>query len=91
MFRATIRPDSERALCVSGEVVPYDLQVLRDHVLARCGRGARVEVRLASGLHAALRRALGDLDRRGIELVIHTGQTACLPPGPSGTYADVFR
>ncbi len=71
MFRATIRPDSsERPLRVSGEVVPYDLQVLRDHVLARCGRGARVEVRLASGLHATLREALGDLGRRGIELVI---------------------
>lgn len=70
MFRATIQPDSARPLCVSGEVVPYDLQVLRDHVLARCRRGARVEVRLASGLHAAFRRALGDLDRRGIELVL---------------------
>jgi hypothetical protein len=71
MFHATILPDSERPFRVSGEVVPYDLEVLRDHVLARCGRGMRVEVRLASGLHATLRRALGDLDRRGIELVIH--------------------
>jgi hypothetical protein len=71
MFRATICPGSERPLCVSGEVVPYDLQVIRDHVLARCGRGARVEVRLASGLHAAFRHALRGLGRRGIELVIH--------------------
>jgi hypothetical protein len=70
MFHATIRPDAERLLRVSGEVVPYDLQVLREHVLARCRRGARVEVRLPSRLHATLRAALADLDRRGIELIV---------------------
>jgi hypothetical protein len=72
MFHATIRPDAERLLRVSGEVVPYDLQVLREHVLARCRRGARVEVRLPSRLHATLRAALADLERRGIELVVQS-------------------
>ena len=70
MFHATIRPDADRLLRVSGEVVPYDLQVLREHVLARCRRGARVEVRLPTRQHETLRAALADLDRRGIELIV---------------------
>ena len=72
MFHATIRSDSQDPMCVSGEVLPYDLQLLREHVLARGGRGTRVEVRLAPALRAAFLRALSDLGRRGVELVVES-------------------
>jgi hypothetical protein len=72
MFHATIRSDSQGPLRVSGEVAPYDLQVLREHVLARRGRGTRVEIRLAPALREALLRALSDLGRRGVELVVES-------------------
>ena len=70
MFHATIRSDAHEPLRVSGEASPYNLQVLRDHVLARRGPGTRVEVRIAPPLHAAIRRALRDLDRCGVLLVL---------------------
>jgi hypothetical protein len=44
--------------------------MLRDHVLARRGPGTRVEVRTASPLHAVIRRALRNLEARGIVLVL---------------------
>ena len=69
MFHATIRSGSEEPLRLSGEVVPYDLQVLREHVLARRAR-TRVEVRLAPALRPAFLHALRDLGRRGVELVL---------------------
>jgi len=70
MFHATIRSGSEEPLRLSGEVVPYDLQVLREHVLARRARRTRVEVRLAPALRPAFLHALRDLGRRGVELVL---------------------
>ena len=72
MFHATIRTDAQEPLRLTGEVVPYDLQVLREHVLARGGRGTRVEVRLAPALRPALVRALRDLGRRGVVLVVES-------------------
>ena len=71
MFRATIRAGSEEPLRLSGDVVPYDLQVLREHVLAR-GLPTRLEVRLAPALRPAFLRAVRDLGRRGIELVFRS-------------------
>ncbi|TMA65278.1 MAG: hypothetical protein E6J68_07905 [Deltaproteobacteria bacterium] len=70
MFHATIRSGSEEPLRLSGEVVPYDLQVLREHVLARRAQRTLVEVRLAPALRPAFLRALNDLGRRGVELVL---------------------
>jgi hypothetical protein len=70
MFHATIRSDAQEPLRLSGEVSPYNLQMLRDHVLARRGTGTRVEIRIASRMHASIRRALRDLDRRGVLLVL---------------------
>jgi hypothetical protein len=69
MFHATIRSDAREPFRLSGEASPYNLQVLRDH-LARSRPGTRVEIRIASALHAAIRRALGNLERRGVELVL---------------------
>ncbi len=70
MFRATIHvPDQER-FHLSGQVVPYDLELLRQHVLARRRRGMRVEVRLAPALRPAFLRGLHGLAARGIELVL---------------------
>ena len=68
MFHATIRTDTHEAFRLTGQVVPYDLAVLREHVLARAGRGTRVEVRLPVALQPALLRALRHIGRRGIEL-----------------------
>jgi len=70
MFHATILRDAGCSLRVSGEVVPYDLQVLREHVFARGTRARRLEVRLPASLHAAFVRALRDIEQRGIELVL---------------------
>ena len=70
MFHATISSDAHQPFRLSGQVVPYDLQVLRDHVLARAARGTRVEVRFPPALRATLERALRDLARRGIDLVL---------------------
>jgi len=69
VFHATIHGGSD-PMHVSGEVVPYDLEVLREHVLSRGGRGTRVEVRLPPGLRGELLKALRDLGRRGIDLVV---------------------
>jgi hypothetical protein len=70
MFHATISSESRGPLRFSGQIVPYDLQVLREHVLARRGRNTRVEVRLAPAEHQTLLRALGDIERRGVVLVL---------------------
>jgi len=70
MFEATIHNDADQPFRLSGEVVPYDLQVLREHVLARARRGTRVEVRFPAALRPALERALRDLSRRGVELIL---------------------
>ena len=73
MFHAVIRSETQEPLRLCGEASPYNLQVLRDHVLARRAPGTRVEVRLAvPALESVLRRALRDLDRRGVTLVVHT-------------------
>jgi hypothetical protein len=70
MFHATIRSDAQEAFRVSGEASPYNLQLLRDHVLARRRPGTRVEIRTPPPLHGAIRRALRNLDRRGVVLVL---------------------
>jgi hypothetical protein len=70
MFHATVHPDAGPPFRLSGQVVPYDLQVLREHVLARIGRATRVEVRSAPAHRPAVARALQDLERRGIEVVL---------------------
>ena len=70
MFHAVIRTPTRGPLRISGEVVPYDLQVLREHIIARRGRGTRVEVRLASARVPALLHALRGLDALGVELVL---------------------
>ena len=72
MFRATIRAGSEEPLRLSGDVVPYDLQVLREHVLARRGLPTRLEVCLAPALRPVFLHAVRDLGRRGIELVFRS-------------------
>jgi hypothetical protein len=72
MFHATISSETQGPLRLSGEVTPYDLELLREHALARGGRGTRVEVRLAPALREALVRALSDLGRRGVELVVES-------------------
>ena len=75
MFRAVITaddPTNPPALEVSGEVTPYDLQVLREHLL-QIGRrrGAlQVALRAARDKHAGIQARLGDLDRRGIHLIL---------------------
>jgi hypothetical protein len=69
MFHATIRSDEHGPLRLSGEVSPYNLQTLRDHLVRR-GPGTRVEVLAAPRDHSTLRRALGGLDRRGVVLVV---------------------
>jgi hypothetical protein len=70
MFHAVIRTDSHEPLRVCGDVVPYDLEVLREHVLARAGRRTRVEVSLPEALRPLLLRALRDVSRRGVELIL---------------------
>jgi hypothetical protein len=86
MFRAVIRRDDEQ-VCFSGEASPYNLQILRDHVLARRGPGTRVEVRFASPASASLvRRALRDLDRDGVTVIVGTPDLPALPsPPPPGS------
>jgi hypothetical protein len=66
MFHATIHDDGRAAFCVSGRVAPYDLEVLREHVVARLRSGLRVEVRLPAALHPLVDRALRDVARRGV-------------------------
>jgi hypothetical protein len=70
MFHATISTAHSEPFRLSGQVVPYDLQVLREHVLARRARDTRVEVRLAPAEHRTLLAALGDIERRGVVLVL---------------------
>jgi hypothetical protein len=69
VFHATIHGGSD-PIHMTGQVVPYDLEVLRQHALSRGGRGTRVEVRLAPGFRAQFLRALRDLSRRGVDLVV---------------------
>lgn len=70
MFHATIHSGAKEPFRLSGQVVPYDLEVLREHVLARRVRGMRVEVRLAPALRTAFLEAFCDFGRRGIELIV---------------------
>jgi hypothetical protein len=72
MFHAIITSETRNPLRLSGEVAPYDLQVLREHVLARCRRGTRVRIKLAPAFQEALLRALSDLGKRGVELVLES-------------------
>ncbi|HZP39935.1 MAG TPA: hypothetical protein VFD84_00325 [Candidatus Binatia bacterium] len=69
MFHAVIHRERDR-LRLSGRVVPYDVQLLREHLLARRGPATRVEVRLPPPLRRAFLSALGDVERRGVTLTI---------------------
>ena len=69
MFHAVIRSDTQEPLRLCGEASPYNLQVLRDHLVRR-GRGTRVELRLAGAYRPALERVLRDLDRLGVVVVV---------------------
>ena len=69
MFHAVIRSDTQEPLRLCGEASPYNLQVLRDHLVRR-GRGTRVELRLASTFRPALERVLRDLDRFGVLVIV---------------------
>ena len=70
VFHATIHKQARGPYHVSGKVVPYDLENLRQAVLARGGRGTRVEVRLSPHLRPAFLAALQDLERRGVDLIL---------------------
>ncbi len=71
MFHATIDTGAAVPLRLSGQVVPYDLEVLREHLLARRARVTRVDVRVAAADQDAFLRGLGDVGRRGVEVVFH--------------------
>ena len=69
MFHAVIRSDAQEPLRLCGDPSPYNLQVLRDHLVRR-GPGTRVEVRLANAFRPTLDRVLRDLDRFGVVVVV---------------------
>jgi hypothetical protein len=58
------------AVEVSGDAVPYDLQILREQLLQlRCRRGAvTVRVRAPFASQPWIRAQLADLDRHGVTL-----------------------
>ena len=70
MFHAVIHSPAKGPLRLSGNVEPYDLQCLREHILARRGHGTRVEIRLKSEPVRAVLRALRGLDVLGVELLV---------------------
>jgi hypothetical protein len=70
MFHAAIHCATAQPLLLSGPVAPYELQLLREQVLARAGRRTRVEIRCPEALHQAFVRVLGNLERRGVELIL---------------------
>jgi hypothetical protein len=74
MFRAVIAPldsSTQPAIEVSGEVTPYNLQVLREHLLQLSRRrgGVRVALRTKREKQPGIQAELRDLDRRGVNLV----------------------
>ena len=71
MFHATIDTGAAVPLRLSGHVVPYDLEVLREHLLASRARVTRVDVRVTPADQDAFLAALRDVGRRGVELVVH--------------------
>jgi hypothetical protein len=75
MFYARITPEDGpegAAIELSGEVVPYDLEMLREHLLQmRCRRGSlHVYLRAAVETHPRIRARLSDLGQQGINLVL---------------------
>jgi hypothetical protein len=71
VFHATIHRGADDPFHVTGQVTPYDLEVLREH-LSRTGRQTRVRVRLAAGHRPAFLRALRGLEQRGIEFLLES-------------------
>jgi hypothetical protein len=69
MFHATIRSAEQESLRFSGELSPYNVQLLRDYA-ARRRPGTRVEVRVASALQPGVRRVLAKLEQRGIRVIL---------------------
>ena len=75
MFYAWITPENGlegAGIELSGEVVPYDLETLREHLLQmRCRRGClHVYLRAAVESHPRIRAKLSDLGQQGINLVL---------------------
>ena len=73
MFHATIHEGDTKPFCVSGHVTPYDLEMLRDQVVARLRGGVRVEVRLPATFHRLVDRAFRDVARRGVVVDVLEG------------------
>lgn len=76
MFRAMITSAADiedGAVAVSGDAAPYDLQLLREHLLQMCRRrGAlQVDFHAAADTQPRIRAHLGDLGRHGVTLVFH--------------------
>jgi hypothetical protein len=74
MFRAVIAPrdsSTEPVIEVSGEVTPYNLQVLREHLLQLSRRrgGVHVALRTKREKERGIQVELRDLERRGVNLV----------------------
>ncbi len=74
MFRAVIsaaNPTTEPIIEFSADVTPYNLQVLREHLLQLSRRrgGLQVSLRTSREKQAGIEAELGDLDRRGVNLV----------------------
>ncbi len=70
MFQATIHTGSDSPLHLSGRAEPYDLEVLREYLLARRSVVGRVEIRLPAAKRDLLLRVLGRVAGRGVELVL---------------------
>lgn len=75
MFHARIRPEGDISgaeLELSGEVAPYDLETLRDHLLQMsCTQGALlVRLRAAAETHPRIKARLAGLGQHGINLIL---------------------
>ena len=70
MFHATIHEDDPKPFCIAGHVTPYDLELLRDHLIARLRTTLRVEVRLPATDHPLVDRALRPAARRGVTVTV---------------------
>ncbi len=65
MFHAIIHDDAQKPFCIAGHITPYDLGLLRDHIIARLRTNLRVEVRLPATHHPLVNKALLPAARRG--------------------------
>jgi len=70
MFHAIIHDDDRKPFCISGHITPYDLGLLRDHIIARLRANLRVEVRLPATHHPLVDKALRPAARRGVTVTV---------------------